>query len=116
MYTELEVSKMKDGKAVKTPQTVQLNGQYAIPVEGDGNGILFVVDNENLCHPTITVMAADNVFCGGDHILTFKDNCKSVIHFEGAPYVQRSGEHKGKILIRGGDEAEFAFVSVMEIL
>ena len=116
MYTKLETTKMKSGAVAKQSTDITLNGNYAIPVEGDGNGLIFCVNNENLSGATITVIAADNVFCGGDRELIFSENSKSAMHFEGAPYVQRSGEYKGMILVRGGEEAPDAFFSVMEVL
>lgn len=116
MYTELSVTRLKNEIADNRHATVSLNGNYAIPVEGDGNGIIFEVENEAIYEVALKVIAADNVFCGGDHELVFKPNCKSMLRFEGAPYVQNSGEYKGKILVQGGEEGLNAFFTVAEII
>lgn len=114
MYTELEVTKLKNEIADKCNDDANFRENYAISVEGDGNGILLIGYNESLSPAKITVVAADNVFCGGDHTIYMMPNCRSVIRFEGAPYVQRSGEYAGKILIQC-EEGEGSF-SVAEII
>lgn len=114
MYTELNVTRLKNEVSDRCHSEVELVGNYAIPVEGDGNGILFRAYNESVSDAKITVVAADNVFCGGDHSLYLMPNCQCMIRFEGAPYVQRSGEHAGKILIRC--EEGTGTLSVAEII
>lgn len=94
--------------------TQPINNFYAIDVKGDGNGIILMFDNETSVEAKITLIGSDDVFCGGDKVIMVPIDGISYIHLEAAPYVQKSGEYKGKILIKG--ERDNIYFSCIEVL
>ncbi len=90
-----------------------MNGIHYFKVEGDGNNLLFIVDNESSSDSSFVIKAADNVFCGGDKVFNVPMASISYIYLEGSPYIQQSGEYKGNILVSGNESMSFTVVEML---
>ena len=86
-------------------------GVVAYRVPEDAEKAIYLVDIYGGC--TVTIKAADHVFGGKDLVVDTEDGY-SIVYVDLNTYIQRSGEHKGCVLIENDDETAMCSFIVLE--
>ncbi len=107
----------RDSIIVKNNGITQINvvevgeGVVAYRVPEDAEKAVYLADVYGGC--TVTIKAADHVFGGKDLVVSVKDG-QSLIYLDLNTYIQRSGEHKGCVLIESDDDSVMCELTVLE--
>ena len=107
----------RDSIIVKNNGMTQINvvevgeGVVAYRVPEDAEKAVYLVDIFGGC--TVTIKAADHVFGGKDLVVHTEDGY-GIVYVDLNTYIQRSGEHKGCVLIESDDDTAMCELTVLE--